>query len=364
MRYASSAGGGCCGPWNRICRWQPAISPFLASMAFNNLLPLRAGDALRVLGFRRQLRSPPMRVLGTLVVERALDLVFLSGIFFVCLLGLPAGAFPQHFVTAAAWLAGVGMAVLLASMLLLSGSRDITGRAIRYLCERMSGRFFFVRRHWLEALYRQGAHLSAALGIVRSTPRMLILIALSAVVWVCEGGAFVVLAATLMPGAAPLGPWLSLSAGTLATAIPSGPGYVGTFDYFAALGFAAYGAAPEIARRAGAHRPCAVGAVDRCRARLLAAVQRGVAATWREGNEMTRNVGNWAYPGIGDRPDSTMGIRLIRHQFKAVIYCMTIITQDAASLNFLMRNSDYLAYRVCRRKENSSSHTFPSPTRY
>ena len=223
------------------------ISPFLASMAVNNLLPLRAGDALRVLGFRRQLRSPPMRVLGTLVVERALDLVFLSGIFFVCLLGLPAGAFPQHFVTAAAWLAGAGMAVLLASMLLLSGSRDVTGHALRYLCERMSGRFFFVRRHWLEALYRQGAHLAAALGIVRSTPRMLILIALSAVVWVCEGGAFVVLAATLMPGAAPLGPWLSLAAGTLATAIPSGPGYVGTFDYFAALGFAAYGAAPEIA---------------------------------------------------------------------------------------------------------------------
>lgn len=247
MRYASSAGGGCCGPWNRICRWQPAISPFLASMAFNNLLPFRAGDALRVLGFRRQLRSPPMRVLGTLVVERALDLVFLSGIFFVCLLGLPTDAFPQHFVTAAAWLAGVGMAVLLASMLLLSGSRDITGHALRYLCERMSGRFPFAKRHWLEALYRQGAHLAAALGIVRSVPRMLILIALSAVVWVCEGGAFVVLAATLMPGAAPLGPWLSLSAGTLATAIPSGPGYVGTFDYFAALGFAAYGAAPEIA---------------------------------------------------------------------------------------------------------------------
>ncbi len=223
------------------------VSPFLASMALNNVLPFRAGDALRVLGFRRQLRSPPMRVFGTLVVERALDLVFLSGIFFVCLLGLPADAFPRHFVTAAAWLAGAGMAVLLVSMLLLSGSRDITGPALRHLRERMSGRLFFARRHWLEALYRQGAHLAAALGIVRSVPRMLALIALSAVVWVCEGGAFVVLAATLMPGAAPLGPWLSLAAGALATAIPSAPGYVGTFDYFAALGFAAYGAAPETA---------------------------------------------------------------------------------------------------------------------
>ncbi|KPK48900.1 MAG: hypothetical protein AMS22_14540, partial [Thiotrichales bacterium SG8_50] len=33
---------------------------------------------------------------------------------------------------------------------------------------------------------------------------------------------------------------------TLATLIPSSPGYVGTFDYFAAQGIAAYGAAPEV----------------------------------------------------------------------------------------------------------------------
>jgi glycosyltransferase 2 family protein len=35
---------------------------------------------------------------------------------------------------------------------------------------------------------------------------------------------------------------LSLGAGTLATLLPSSPGYVGTFDYFAALGLTAYGA--------------------------------------------------------------------------------------------------------------------------
>ena len=222
------------------------IRPFLASMAINNLLPLRAGDALRVLGFRRQLRSPAMRVLGTLVVERALDLVFLSGIFFVCLLGLPAGAFPPHFVTATVWLAGAGMAVLLASMLFLPAIGHLSGHAFRSLHERLPGRFLAGRR-WPAALSRQGAHLTAALGIVRSTPRTLALLALSAVVWVCEGGAFVVLAEALMPGAAPLGPWLSLAAGTLATALPAAPGYVGTFDYFAALGFSAYGAAPETA---------------------------------------------------------------------------------------------------------------------
>lgn len=30
------------------------VRPFLASVAFNNVLPLRAGDALRVFGFRRR----------------------------------------------------------------------------------------------------------------------------------------------------------------------------------------------------------------------------------------------------------------------------------------------------------------------
>ena len=53
------------------------------------------------------------------------------------------------------------------------------------------------------------------------------------------GGAFVVLTEAFMLGAAPLRPWLSLAADTLATALPVAPG-VGTFDYSAALGFAAY----------------------------------------------------------------------------------------------------------------------------
>ncbi len=48
------------------------IRPFLVSIAVNNVVPLRGGDVLRVVGFRHELRSPPMRILGTLVVERLL----------------------------------------------------------------------------------------------------------------------------------------------------------------------------------------------------------------------------------------------------------------------------------------------------
>ena len=38
-----------------------------------------------------------------------------------------------------------------------------------------------------------------------------------------------------------------MAAGTLATAIPSAPGYLGTYDYFAAQGFVVYGASLEVA---------------------------------------------------------------------------------------------------------------------
>ena len=220
------------------------VRPFLASVAFNNVLPLRAGDALRVFGFRRQLRSPAARVLGTLVVERALDVVFLSGILFFGLLGLPDGAFPRGFVVVSAWLAGAAVMVLSVAIFL----RPFFKRARkRFARAGWPGARVFGARRWADAIARHGVHLAEALCVARSARNMVALCALSATVWACEGAAFVVIAADLDIGATGGGPWLSLAAGSLATAVPGTPGHVGTFDYFAALGASAYGAAPEAA---------------------------------------------------------------------------------------------------------------------
>lgn len=240
----------------RIVRWwwmlralEPGLPlvacarPFLASMAVNNVLPLRAGDALRVVGFRRQLRSPAMRVLGTLAIERALDVVFLAAIFFACLLALPRGALPQGFVVAAVWLAALAVAALLAAMLF----PPLAGRLFQRLCRHLEGYPVLARRGWPQALGRQGDHLLAALAVMRSPSATLALTGLSGAVWACEGMAFVVLAAVLQPGVAALAPWLALAAGTLATAVPGAPGHIGTFDWFAAQGFAVWGASPEAA---------------------------------------------------------------------------------------------------------------------
>ena len=94
------------------------IQPFFAGMALNNLLPLRAGDAFRIIGFRRQLRSPALRVAGTVVIEHILNMAVLLAIFFLCLVGLPVGTFPQGFILAATWGAGVLLVAVLCFLLL------------------------------------------------------------------------------------------------------------------------------------------------------------------------------------------------------------------------------------------------------
>jgi uncharacterized membrane protein YbhN (UPF0104 family) len=65
---------------------------------------------------------------------------------------------------------------------------------------------------------------------------------LSFLAWLLEGAVFASVAWSLNIHVPWVAPWLSLAAGTLATLLPSSPGYVGTFDYFATLGLTVSGA--------------------------------------------------------------------------------------------------------------------------
>ena len=121
------------------------------------------------------------------------------------------------------------------------------GDALGRVRERLPGRRRIKGRHWAQAVSRHGAHLAEGLRLAHSMPRMLALLGLSAAAWACEGAVFATVAAAVRAGAEPMGPWFSLAAGTLATTIPSAPGYVGTFDWFAAQGLEAYGASVEVA---------------------------------------------------------------------------------------------------------------------
>jgi glycosyltransferase 2 family protein len=228
----------------RITRWwwmlrafDPALPlascarPFLVSLALNNTLPLRAGDVVRIFGFGRVLRAPAARVLGTVMLERLLDLMVLLLFFGLAVVGA-AGVFPRGFLVAAAGAGVVGGTALL----LLIGAPAMVARALESLVRLVGTRWPRLRP--VQPLARQ---LVDALGLLADGRRSAALLALSLTAWMLEGLVFVASAAALDIVHPWPAPWLALAAATLSTLLPGTPGYVGTFDYFATLGLVAYG---------------------------------------------------------------------------------------------------------------------------
>lgn len=215
------------------------IRPFLVSIAVNNLLPFRAGDALRVVGFRDELQAPPMRVLGTLLVERLLDLMTLLIFFFVGLSGTAPGRIPAAFVTGAIWTAAAGAAVVLILLI-------VAGRLAAWL-DALAAHPAIAARPPAAWLFRHLGHLAGILAALHTPALTARLALLSFGAWLCEGAVFVAVARGLALDVPARGPLFALATGTLATLIPSSPGYVGTFDFFASLGLVAYGAPADVA---------------------------------------------------------------------------------------------------------------------
>ncbi|HEX2609435.1 MAG TPA: lysylphosphatidylglycerol synthase transmembrane domain-containing protein [Gemmatimonadales bacterium] len=208
------------------------VRPFLGSLALNNTVPLRAGDVVRVFGFRHALRAPAAHVAGTLVLERMLDLLVLLAILFAGAIGT-SGVFPHGFIVLAGF-AGTVAVVLLLTLTIFP--REITALLQRLLLRIFSG------RKWLPRLSQAVAQLTGSVALLRSPPRAIRLIGLSILAWILEGAVFASVVWSLGIAVPWTAPWLSLAAATLATLLPSSPGYVGTFDYFAVLGLSAYGA--------------------------------------------------------------------------------------------------------------------------
>lgn len=211
------------------CTW-----PFLVSIAVNNLLPFRAGDVLRVVGFRRNLGAPAMTLLGTVAIERLFDLMTLLLVFFLGLVNTPAGAMPELFVRITTWLAGTAFVGV--CLLVLFAAR------LERLVDWLATRRPLIARSWAGPIRRHSSQLLGSLRLLR-TPRVTLLIAtLSVAIWILEGCVFATVAEALDVKTALAGPWFAMGTGTLATLIPSSPGYLGTFDYFASAGLVAFGA--------------------------------------------------------------------------------------------------------------------------
>ena len=213
--------------------------PFLSSIALNNLLPFRAGDIMRVVGFCRQLTLPASTVLGSLVLERLLDLAAILVMFFVAVPHATPDGFHAEAVATAGWLGLVCVILIVLTIALPEAlarlTENIAARARRGTWKR-AGRL----AQWV-------VHFFSSLALMRTRQQIIPLVLLSLGAWCLEGALFAAVAKSVHIDDPGIAPWFALSTGTLGTLLPSTPGYVGTFDYLTMVGFLAYGFAQSLA---------------------------------------------------------------------------------------------------------------------
>ena len=254
--------------WRLILRVQKVLplrelmaAVFVGYMA-NNVLPARAGEVYRAHFLGRRAEISRSGVAASIVVERTLD-----GLMLVCVILFVFVVFPQEdYLGGTALVTGLIFLALAAGIFFYSLKADRAYRAIerglellpRALHERLVGRL--------------GSFLQGIRGI--STVRELSEAgAYTVVVWVLDACAIGLVVASLGVTLPPVGYVLVFALVALSTTLPSGPGFVGPFQYAFVLSLGSFAVSRETA--------LAVSVVAQLS--LLGSVTLiGLALLWRE----------------------------------------------------------------------------------
>jgi glycosyltransferase 2 family protein len=211
----------------RAVRWQrlledegghPPIADTAAltcvGYAANNILPARAGDAVRAVLMAPRAGASIRTVVGTLLAERVLDVALLVLIFVVVGYGLlgEVGADKVEIV--------IGVAVALTAI--------------------AAAGWVVVRRN-RRVLDFLAPLASATLGL-RRAHHGLRLLGLTLVIWAIETGVWMSTAAAIGFGMNPVEGLYIVALASVFSMIPSGPAYAGTQDAAAIVGIKALGA--------------------------------------------------------------------------------------------------------------------------
>lgn len=221
--------------WHKILEgpYQPTpsslVAPYLASIAANNLMPMRAGDLLRSFIFSSNIGVPRHYSFGSVMVERLCDLIILLLIFCGCLLmhnekslWLSSGVQATSLIFFT-FLILVFISFLAKAPLLKLFQKLITALSVKHIVIK---KFQKPVLEFLNALKRM-LHKKLLVRVF----------AMTLAAWVCESVIFYIVLIGLgwhLPYWAAL---LAMASATLATMVPSSPGYIGPFH------FAAYTAA-------------------------------------------------------------------------------------------------------------------------
>jgi uncharacterized protein (TIRG00374 family) len=242
-----SAALGPVGLWARGRRWgylfppgerPPGILPgMMIGYMANNVLPLRAGEVVRIYVVARRLRAASGRpasesfwlVAATLGVERVLDSLALVLILGALVLVIPVPAVFQWAAMTLLALDAVGIALLVA---VTRNPEAARGRIVRWTgrwprLTRITGRIFDVALRGLEGV-RARAHLLPLLGW-------------TIVLWLCPAAAAWSMLRAVHLDLPFVAGWTVLAFVGLGIAVPSAPGYVGVWHAAAVLAVTIFG---------------------------------------------------------------------------------------------------------------------------
>lgn len=208
-------------------------APFLGSIALNNVLPLRLGDVVRALVFPAAIGVRKVTATSSLLMERLADLLTLLA----CLaLGLAA----SHGLQLPAW------AVRLSATLAISAS------VVLLLVFMFSGKLAHVLaglafdKHKLVArILGTTRELLIGFDAMSRWPILIVLFVLSMAVWAGESGLFYCVLRGFGFTADPAVSVVVMAIATLATLVPSSPGYVGPFHLAAFEAVSMLGGTPD-----------------------------------------------------------------------------------------------------------------------
>lgn len=197
------------------------LVPLLVGNLANLVLPARAGDPLRAYLLARRERMRFSGTLGSLALERAMDLATLA------VIGLPAAV----AANAVGWMVS-GLALLAVGGMVLTAL--LVSPLVRHAVSAVAARPLISRRR--VASRGAGVVLSFSEGARGSgTRRVIGAIALSALTWVVVAIAIWLAARSLSISLDPAGAVVVAALTSLGTAIPSAPAAIGTYELAAVV---------------------------------------------------------------------------------------------------------------------------------
>jgi uncharacterized protein (TIRG00374 family) len=184
----------------------------------NNVLPARAGEALKVVLLAARCGASKRTVLGSVVAERILDLTALAAIFVVVVYGvLSSTVLPNNHPVL---IAGIGVLVLLICAVALWMLRE------HHVLERA--------RAWMRPLAEAPRALMSRAGVV--------LLIVTFVLWTCEATVYWTVARSVNMDISITGALYLVALTNFVAALPAAPGSIGTFDAAVAFGAGRLGA--------------------------------------------------------------------------------------------------------------------------